>query len=355
MSALSSCFIANYLNKKTPSDEFILCIEQGSHVLHSYYEIVDLIAEQGNCFNRIVRSKVEFKVISLRNPFKYIQNILYYKNIAKLIKIELDLKLSSKKIVLWAPTTSRLWQFFKKKDVSLNVIEHGLGEYVSASNINRYALKPSVSSILTNFFGYPSLSCYDKIWLCSNAVLINPSEKVCQINFSTEFKAFADKYWCAYKKLFPVAADELSSIAIYLKNHDGPIFFYLPSDEVRSEMQAKFIIQQMGKLQIAQNALFIIKNHPSDINYPYWRLLKPYGKCINITNEYNCYSPVEFITVFLQIKNIIGSASSALFYLKSWAPEINTMIYNDYDKNMLIKSCKNLKDHLHSAGLLNNP
>ena len=354
ISALSACFISEYLYKKNPRDEFILCIEQGTHVLKSYYQIVDLIVEQNKHFKKIVRANVEFRVVSLRNPIKYIQSIIYYRKISKYVKSELDEYLLGEDIVLWAPTTSRLWQFFKKRKTKLNVIEHGLGEYISARQVKKITLKRAVSIAVGRFLCYPELSGYNKIWLCSNAVVIEPSDKVVQINFAKEFSDYVELFWHAYKKSLPKAAQELQSIILRLASHNGPIYFYLPSDEVRFDMQNLFISEQMKKIKIDSNPLFIIKNHPIDIDCEYWKLLEPYGECINIQNEYNCYAPIEFIAIILGIKNIIGSASSALYYLKSWSPEIVSYIYNDYDLCMLTISSRLLKDNLRAAGLLSN-
>ena len=58
MSALSSCFISDHLYMQNPNDEFILCIEQGSHVRPSYYQIVDLIVAQNKRFKKIIRANV---------------------------------------------------------------------------------------------------------------------------------------------------------------------------------------------------------------------------------------------------------------------------------------------------------
>ncbi len=352
MSALSSCFISDHLYRQNPNDEFILCIEQGSHVLDSYYQIVDVIVAQNKRFKKIIRENVEFRVVSLREPVKYIQSIFYYRNISKSVAAQLDLDLLDKEYVIWAPTTSRLWQLFKRKDSQLNIIEHGLGEYISARQVKKKTWKSIVADLLGNLLGYPTLTSYHSIWLCSNAVIIQPSEKIVQINFAKEFTAYVESFWQAYKILFPVAVDELQLIISRITNHVGPVYLYLPSDEIRGDKQIEFIREQMKYLKLESNALFIIKNHPIDIKREYWTLLEPYGDCINIKNENNCYIPVEFIAEILGVKNIVGSASSALYYLKSWVPEVNTHIYNDYDLNMLTDASKQLKTYLDLAGLL---
>jgi hypothetical protein len=351
MSALSSCFISDYLYKQNSNDEFILCIEQGNHVLEAYYQIVDLIIAQNKQFKKIARRSVEFRVIGLSKPINYLQSIFYYRSISKSIAAELDIDLLDKECVIWAPTTSRLWQFFKKNS-KLNIIEHGLGEYVSARQMKKKTWKGTVSDWLGNLLGYPTLSSYKSIWLCSNAVIIQPTEKIVQINFSKEFTAYVDGFWQAYKILFPIAVDELQLVISRIDRHVGPVYLYLPSNEIRSDKQTEFIRAQMEFLKIGSNALFIVKNHPIDIKQEYRSLLEPYGNCINIQNENNCYTPVEFLAEILGVKNIMGSASSALFYLKSWSPAVNTHIYNDYDLNMLTDECKQLKTQLDLSGLL---
>jgi hypothetical protein len=352
MSALSSCLIADYLYKKNPDSEFMLCIEQGSHVRPSYYQIVDLLAAQNERFKKIVRVQVEFRIVSARYPMSYLRSISYYKSISKKVEVQLDLNDLGSDYQIWAPTTSRLWQFFKNKNTHLHVIEHGLGEYIFAGQQKGKTWKNRLSDFIGNLLGYPTLSCHSDIWLCSYAVLIKPSEKIIQINFADEFAEYVQRFWGAYRLLYPAASQELESITALVENHSGFNYIYLPGDEIRDERQEDFIRNQINYLKIASDVLFIVKNHPIDIKRPYWQLLKSFGECINIENELNCYMPVEFIAQILRVKNVMGSSSSALYYLKAWDPQINVLIYNDYDPNMLTDESKQLKALLASAGLI---
>jgi hypothetical protein len=162
-------------------------------------------------------------------------------------------------------------------------------------------------------------------------------------------------FWQDYKELFPLAYQELDSITLRINKHTGPIYFYLPCDEVRTINQNEFIAKQIKNINIKSNSLFIVKNHPNDVGHKNWKILDSYGECINIGNYHNSYTPAEFIIIFLNIKNVIGSASSTLFYLQSWVPEISTFIYNDYEQFMLTDSSASMKDNLRLVGLLSDP
>lgn len=353
MSALASCLISDHLTKENPDDEFILCIEQNGHVLPSYYEVVDLLVQQNQQFKKIIRAHVEFKTLSLKRPLKFFQSFFLNKKIAKNVKEKIGNNMLGIERILWAPSTSRLWHFFKiPSSTRLHIIEHGLGEYIFAMQSKKPSWRKNASRFLANFICYPQLSSFTEIWLCSHAVILQNSKKIVQKNFGNEFLQYVDKFWMGFKDLFPLANQEFESIMLRIKSHKGPIYLYFPSDEVKIEAQSQFIKKQMKYLNIQSNALFIVKNHPSDISYPFWRLLEPYGECINIKNEINCYVPVEFIAVYLGIKDIIGSASSALYYLKSWVPEIIIHVYNDYEKPMLTDASKFIQEHFRAANLL---
>ncbi len=353
MSALSSCFIVDQLYEKNPGDDFVLCIEENCHVSHVYYQLLDILVKQNKYFTQIIRVKVEFRRISLRSPIEYIRNYKYYKSIAKNVLYQIGSKACNENTTIWAPTTSKLWPFFKNLHVKYNLIEHGLGEYIQACSSNNKTVKNILFEYLNRLFGYPSAANYDFIWLCSYAVKCNMNKNVIQKNFDLEFATYVACFWNDYKIIFPGPASELLMLSAKVKQNKSNVYLYLPSEELNLENYNLFLEEQMEVLIPSQNALFVIKNHPGRLDINYAKNLKNYVNCINITETANCYIPAEFIVYILNVEHVVGSGSSTLFYLKSWLPETKIHIYNDYDPSWLTNECSQFKQHLDMLGLIN--
>lgn len=354
MSVLSSCFIADYLYKQNPQAVFVLCIEQNGHVEPVYYQALDILVAQNKSFIKVIRTNVDFKSMSLRSPIAYFQSVAYYKKIAIDVFNQLGVEIQNNISTVWASTTSRLWPFFRRGGVEFNLIEHGIGEYIFARTLKKVTVKSRVLKLIGLGFGYCTVVNFDSIWLCSNAVKFSSDVKIVQHNFTSQFSEYVNNFWSQYQKTFPIAAQELRFVASQTEKNGSISYLYLPSDEIRYELYAQFINDQITALGFKKSsALFIIKNHPGDTLSDYTRHLASYGTCFVISELVNCYLPVEFVATILNVKNVVGSCSSALFYLKSWQPDIVIHIYNDFDEQLLKLECARLKKSLDSVGLIN--
>ena len=354
MSALASCFIVDHLKKQYPESNFYLCVEQNAKGGIVYYNVLEILIKQNKQFKKIVRVKTEFKDLSLRRPFEFLKNFAYYKKIAEDTSRLLFNKNYPLHLCLWAPTVVRLWPFFMKRKVQFNLIEHGLGEYCQVSIYKNARLKKLMIGYIRRALGYHAIDEFDSIWLCSNAVKFEPDEKVVQINFAELFNEYVDKFWLDYQLAFPSAAKELNLLAEKIQANESLVFLYLPSDEIRSEQYARFANEQFASLKLPENATLVIKKHPGDVNANYDDQLERFANIVNISVLENCFIPAEFIVKILKIKNVIGSASSTLFYLKSWMPDVGIHIYNDYDPMMLTNESKDIKKLLDEMGLIKN-
>jgi hypothetical protein len=353
MSALSSCFIADYLYEKNPNDLFVLCIEQNSHVEPEYYHALDVLIQQNKHFTRVIRVKVDFRVMSLRRPINYMQSVGYYKSIATDVINQLGEETSKGVSTIWAPTTSRLWPFFNVRGVKFNVIEHGIGEYISAKYLKKSPVKRSVIAMTGLLSGYRVHASHDSVWLCSNAVLHSESNGIVQHNFASQFADYVKNFWSQYQESFPVAAQELKLVTAQIANNCENIYLYLPGDEIRYDHYQQFVGNQVAALGLSSTPSFIIKRHPGDTQSDYAQLLAPHGSCVVISELINSYVPVEFVATILKVKHVVGSCSSALFYLQSWQPNIKLHIYNDFDEKLLKPECVGLIQSLASVGLTN--
>lgn len=347
MSALSSCFISEHIYDINKNNKFYICIEQGTHVLPSYYNILKLIISSNTLFSTKIYASVELRTVSAKNPLNFLKNIIYYRKIYENISLQLKIANANKvETRLWAPTTSRIWQLFKSNKNQLNIIEHGLGEYLLSINGKDKSLKALISKYIGSLFGYPSLSCFSEIWLCSNAVLIPPSQNIIQINFENKFKSYVDNFWNIYQQDYPESSSKLKSLISLVSLQKEKVYLYLPCDEINEEKKEFFIKKQFLFHELQKDSIFIIKNHPNELNANYEVYLNEHGKCISIADECNSYIPVEFIARILNVQNVIGSSSSALFYIKSWLKDVNVYIYNHYDDDMLTTEAANLENQL---------
>lgn len=354
MSALASCFISDDIFKKNQDDQCILVVEINTHHDPVYYEMLDLLVKQNNIFHKIIKLETEFNILSLRRPYKYISDIKYYKKIADKIILEIGSEIFKNISTIWAPTTSRLWPFFKNSNNRFIGIEHGLGEYITGYKLS---LNPRPDNLIRTtcdkLLGYPSFTTFDSLWLCSNAVENLHSKKITQNNYDDYFFKYVKIFWNKYQLMFPNAALELDDIKKELLILCKKNYLYLPSDEIRSECYPEFIDQQMRELKINEDSLFIIKQHPGDVGSEYDHLLKKYGNCILFSELTNRFLPAEFLMVILNLENVIGSCSSTLFYTKSWLPNVKQKIYNNYDERMLKSEWRGLIKELSSVGLIN--
>lgn len=353
MSALSSCLIADFLHEQNSQSVSVLCIEQNRHVPPVYYQALDILVAQNDSFIEIVRVSVEFQDLSLRKPVRYIQSVANYRNIAIEVANQLGIGLSKSISTIWAPTTSRLWPFFMKKGVEFNLIEHGLGEYIEAITSKPRTLKSILVAKVVRVLGYRTVAHYKSLWLCSHAVIATSNKKVVQKNCVSEFAAYVDGFWQDYQRMFPVPAKELLGLASRVAKNRSDVYLYLPSDELRLDIYDLFVKEQMAVLAPGKNALFIIKNHPGRVGVDYGAYLSAYGAYLSISELENCYLPAEFIARIIDIGTVVGSGSSALFYLKSWLPNTVTRIYNNYGEDWLSLECESFKSQLDAAGLIN--
>jgi hypothetical protein len=352
MSALASSFIADHLKVLNPNSISYLCIEQNSKGGSVYYEVLDILVVQNKHFKKVIRVKTEFRDLSFRKPVEYVRNLLYYKKLAIVASDLFGDNFRTIKTIIWAPTVTRLWPFFKKRGDKFNLIEHGLGEYCKANSHKRTNLRHKLLGYLRQVFGYNGTDISNSIWLCSNAVRFPLDEHIVQINFAELFVKYVDSFWLDYQKQFPVAAKELLLIASQIQNFRSDAYLYLPSDEIRYEEYGQFAKEQIDVLGL-QKKMLVIKKHPGDIHANYEECLAQHAIIINITELENCYMPAEFIAHILNIRNVVGSASSALFYLKSWLPDVSVHIYNDYDEKLLTYQSREIKKQLSELGLVN--
>lgn len=233
-------------------------------------------------------------------------------------------------------------------------IEHGIGEYISAATpSNRRVATYLLRRALDKVTGYSIHAAHESLWLCSDAVTNFRHANIVQFNFASEFITYAQMFWEQYQTQFPDAARELTSIREQLIRHGENAYLYLPSDEIQHHCYSEFINGQMTELRISDAPLFIIKRHPGDVVTQYQQLLSRYGSCIVISKLENCYLPAEFVSFILDIRQVIGSCSSTLFYLRSWQPNIKLRIYNDYDATLLKPEWAELPSSLASVGLIN--
>jgi hypothetical protein len=237
--------------------------------------------------------------------------------------------------------------------VKLNVIEHGIGEYISAKHSKKPTLNRLVIDGIGGVSGYPTQSHHDSVWLCSNAVTYSKGGRVVQHNFALQFADYVKKFWAQYQESFPIAAQELQLVAAQLESRTESTYLYLPGDEIRYDYYHEFVRNQMQALGLNSTSSFIIKRHPGDTPSDYAQLLAQHGSCVVISELINSYVPVEFVATILNIKHVVGSCSSALFYLKSWQPNIKLHIYNDFDEKLLKPECAGLIQSLASVGLTN--
>ena len=355
MSALASCFIVDYLQEKNSNDHFILCIEQNGHVAPEYYQALDVLVKQNKHFTKVIRVRVDFRSMSLRGPIEYMQSVGYYKSIASDVFNQLGAEFCKRISTIWAPTTSRLWPFFKRRSVKLNVIEHGIGEYISAKTSKKPSVKSSGIALIGLLSGYRTVASHNSVWLCSNAVPNLSESTIVQHNFASQFSNYVKSFWMQYQESFPIASQELKLVAAQIANNLGNTFLYLPGDEIQYDHYQQFINNQMVSLGLDSASSFIIKKHPGDAQTDYAQLLAPHGDYVVISELINSYVPVEFVANILNVKNVVGSCSSALFYLKSWQPDIKLHIYNDFDEQLLKPECVGLIKSLASVGLINKP
>lgn len=351
MSALSSCFISDHLYESNPNDLYVLCIEQNGHVDPVYYQALDVLVQQNRRFTKVIRVKADFRAMSIRNPISYMKSVGYYKGIATDVFNKLGEETSKHITTIWAPTTSRLWPFFKRHGVKFNVIEHGIGEYISAKSSEKPTLKRLVIDGIGWLSGYPAKSPHDSVWLCSDAVMHSIGCRVVQHNYAVQFSYYVERFWVQYQKSFPVAAQELQLVAAKLERRIDDSYLYLPGDEIRYDHYHHFVKDQTVALGLNNSPLFIIKRHPGDTHSDYAQLLAQHGSCVVISELINSYIPVEFVATILRIKHVVGSCSSALFYLKSWEPNIKLHIYNNFDEELLKPECAGLIQSLASVGL----
>jgi hypothetical protein len=354
MSALASSFIADHLKSINPNSVSYLCIEQNARVEPIYYEVLDIFIEQNQNFEKVIKVKTECRDMSLRKPVEFIKNVSYYKNKANILADTIGESIQSEKIIIiWAPTTTRIWPFFLKKGGRFNLIEHGLGEYCRASGYTKASFKNKLMSYFQSLFGYSTIDRCDSIWLCSNAVKMPADKNIVQINFASLFIQYVDSFWHDYKSKFPVAAEELNVLAAQFQKLGSDVYLYLPSDEIRYEQYAQFARDQIVALGLKKNTTLVIKKHPGSVHADYGMHLTQYVNIINIVELENCNIPAEFIVKILNINKVVGSASSTLYYLNSWLPNVATYIYNDYDQKMLTHESRKLKKQLGDLGLIN--
>jgi hypothetical protein len=353
MSALASCFIADHLKSINPNSVSYLCVEQNARVEPGYYEVLDVFIEQNQNFKKVIKVKTECRDMTLIRPIEFIKNVSYYKNKANILAASIGESLRSKKVIIWAPTTTRIWPFLLKKGGKFNLIEHGLGEYCRASVYKKGSFKSKLMNYIQSLFGYARIDSCDSIWLCSNAVKMSADENIVQINFASLFIQYVNSFWHDYKSKFPLAAEELNVLAAQFQKLGSDVYLYLPSDEIRYEQYAQFARDQIIALGLKKNTTLVIKKHPGSVRTDYGMHLTQYANIINIVELENCNIPAEFIVKILKINKVVGSASSTLYYLNSWLPNVATHIYNDYDQKMLTHESRQLKKQLGELGLIN--
>ncbi|MBY0544270.1 MAG: hypothetical protein K2Q14_01845, partial [Gammaproteobacteria bacterium] len=256
MPALASCFIAELQCQENDANVNVLCIEVNSHVKPEYYEVLDIVVAQCKYFQQIVRVNTEFSVMSVKRPISFLKKIAHYREIGNEAKKIIWPQMLENLTAVWAPTTSRLWPFFKKRGVKFNLIEHGIGEYCFASSYKKSTLKSRAMEYIAIVFGYGSTTRFDSIWLCSNAVKLSADSKIVQHNCASQFSEYVNNFWLQYQKAFPVPAQELRKIAYEVEKNASHVYLYLPSDEIRYELYEQFVNKQIMVLGLKNNASF---------------------------------------------------------------------------------------------------
>lgn len=325
----------------------ILCIERNGHVDNKYYEALDLLIAASDKFDNIIRLSTDFRIMKLSEFSEYYNNVKYYKSIGMILQLELRKILVDNITDVWAPTTSMLWSFVATRNVKVHLLEHGLGEYIQARDLSshRASLKSAIRTIIDAIFGFQLLTSpakYDTIHLCSNAVPVQTSSKVVQIDCAKHFHDYSGRFWANYIAAYQPETSEFIDITRSIDVANA--YLYLPSTEIKFEYYDSFIQKQMGFLDLPKDVYFILKNHPGNREFDYNKLLSAYGDVIEIKDVRNSYLPAEFIANELHIGHVLGSFSSALYYIKSWMPEIRTHFYNNYSTLLLRDDCKGFSD-----------
>jgi hypothetical protein len=285
--------------------------------------------------------------MNIFEPFVYLKNVKFYKNKARKLEIYIKELLGNKSYTIWSPSTSRLWPFLKRKCDSRNIIEHGLGEYVYANQIyHNKNLFSIVKGVLKYFFeklySYELSNNYDKIFLC-NKIGNYYNQDTIQIDVNKFLKKYIDDFWVQFNIDYPKEMNELKLIKDIVKNNPSNFYLYLPSDEIRYDKYPEFLKNQLSVLNLNSSHTLILKKHPADAEKSYAKMFENSNvNIIEIAQILNSYIPVEFVAYYLGLTNVIGTCSSAIYYLKCWLPNINIIQTADFDNRLLKLESKNL-------------
>lgn len=335
MSAMTSCLIADRLKEQDPQRKIILCIEQNTHVSTIYYEILNLLISKCNSFYAVIPIECKLLTATYSKPILYIKSVRYYKKIGFELKKKIEAIGIRHMNEIWASTTSRLWPVFKKSGVVRNLIEHGMGEYLTLNSPNAYSLKSGIKYLVGLVLGYPDPYRYDKAYLTCDFLSPDPSRNVEVINCSGAVGEYIDNFWNSYRLVFSDAYLEIQQLASHIKKSVNPVYMYIPSDEVRIEEYSKYLAEQLAYFDIHKDATFLIKRHPGLSDLPYMDFFPVKERCRMIKRIENTYIPVEFIVGHLGVKHVIGSCSTSLYYIKSWIPDVNLLTYNSYNPDIV--------------------
>jgi len=324
ISTISATVVAK---KMCVGDINILFVEKMKNVFaDDYYELNGLIERYFGWSDIVYIERDDLPGISKKRPLKYLKGIKYYKGFKELIvkTISKHGKLDN----IYSCMPSKCWSLAFCGDAKLNMIEHGMTEYILLDYIlsgSRWTdfYKGLLSRLLKyRIIGVDGVIPSKFIFIDGDRSMIvrkyknNSQIPVVSISGDELIRDIFSFFELGYAKKFPEAYCEMMNVKVQMGNYDNT-YIYLPTVEVPPNEYGPYFEEQLGDVSTS-NACVLIKNHyysTMDIS----DLFKCRGfKVISFKCAINRLMPVELIVLMTGMPNIWGSYSSALLYSHWW-------------------------------------